>query len=510
MKKLATIFLLSLCLYYGLTYIPHNQYDKAMGLRSVSKIYMKLFDRQKYEEYLLFKRNFEQIEKSPNTEAHSAIPKIIHQIWIGGNNIPQQYQYYNSTWKKLNPDWNIIIWEDEDIKKLDPDIIKLINQARSFAEKADIMRLDILKKYGGVYVDMDTLALKPFDKIIQNYEFVAVTAATDENFEVTNSLIASSINNPIINNAIEYLKNNWKNIEEKFDASSSSKTFHGLARRRTMYPLEYSVYDHLRKHPADTKVKVMPINFCNPFYKDVSNFIHKLVHGNYQYSIDNDTYCVHFNRKYNSLLSDNDFLLGVFDGNYAYKVIYKYLTGKNIRNKNLEASYSKNNPTKIEFSVQPKIPLIIHLVNQENKDLSLLEKSLKKHNEDFMIKIWTKNDLREFSANQNMSDEGFGLNIVNRYGGIYVANDYTPNEDLYEYANKYKFIVFVKHKNSLFGDLEFSDQVIGSIASQKIISETINEYSNSNGSAKLNELLKDNYYKFWQVEGPVICLPDKQ
>jgi hypothetical protein len=35
------------------------------------------------------------------------------------------------------------------------------------AHKADVVRLEVLLKYGGIYLDMDVLALKSFDELRQ-------------------------------------------------------------------------------------------------------------------------------------------------------------------------------------------------------------------------------------------------------------------------------------------------------------------------------------------------------
>lgn len=40
-----------------------------------------------------------------------------------------------------------------------------------FAHKADVLRIEVLMKYGGVYLDMDVICLKPFKELF-NYDFV--------------------------------------------------------------------------------------------------------------------------------------------------------------------------------------------------------------------------------------------------------------------------------------------------------------------------------------------------
>lgn len=509
MKKISFLIMLLTLLLSSLFYTPLDSYDRSMGLRAISKIYLQLFDHDKYEEYKLLRDNYTKSNHEPSSPAHPQIPRIIHQIWLGNSKIPQQYLYYHQTWQKLHPHWEIKIWTDADLNKFPQHITDLISDSRSFAEKADILRLEILKKFGGIYVDMDTLALLPIDETISGYNFVAATAATDSSFEITNSLIASTPNHPILNIAISYLRENWNKEELKFDSNSGLKTMHHLARNRTMYPLEFAVTNYLKYHPEDIKIKVLTIDVCNPFYKDANNFFNKTFYGNYRYTPSENTRCIHFNRKDYSLIQQKDFLLSIFEGNYLNKYLYKYLTGNNIQNKMLEASYQKNSLLNIEFSIPSKTPLIIHLVNlNHNSDLAY--DSFKKKYPEFKIKIWSQKDLEEFALSSTETEEIVGLNIVNKYGGVYISSqslDLTIN-DLPEYASKYKFFAFIQKKSDYKGSLSLDSSVIGSAASQKISATTLNEINHQTiGKQQLDDILTNNYYKFWQIDGPVICLP---
>ena len=70
------------------------------------------------------------------------IPKIIHQIWIGGH-LPDPYKDLQKSWEEKNPGWTYKLWTDVDVIKL-----KLFNQdlynAASNTDKADILRYEIL------------------------------------------------------------------------------------------------------------------------------------------------------------------------------------------------------------------------------------------------------------------------------------------------------------------------------------------------------------------------------
>src|SRR5271157_4561121 len=82
------------------------------------------------------------------------IPKIIHQIWLGGD-LPKKYFKLIETFKKFNPDWIHMLWTDENIKDLDLINKEIFDKQINMGSKSDILRYEILKKYGGIYFDTD-------------------------------------------------------------------------------------------------------------------------------------------------------------------------------------------------------------------------------------------------------------------------------------------------------------------------------------------------------------------
>lgn len=99
------------------------------------------------------------------------IPKIIHIIWIGPRQFP--YSNYLKTYKILNPTWKIKFWHNDNMPKLIND--KVFRKANSWALRADILRLELLYKYGGLYVDADSKCLKPLDSLIDNMTCFGMT-----------------------------------------------------------------------------------------------------------------------------------------------------------------------------------------------------------------------------------------------------------------------------------------------------------------------------------------------
>lgn len=96
------------------------------------------------------------------------IPKIIHVIWIQGQDkLPQKYQENIDSIKKHHASWKLRIWSEKEIVEILTDEILTIYRAETVnAAKADVARYFILQKCGGIYLDIDTVVLRPMDNLL--------------------------------------------------------------------------------------------------------------------------------------------------------------------------------------------------------------------------------------------------------------------------------------------------------------------------------------------------------
>lgn len=87
------------------------------------------------------------------------IPKIIHQVWLGPKDPPY---IFIDTWKLFckKYKWKHILWRENDIDNLKLKNRNLYDSAKSYQQKSDIARYEILYKFGGIYLDSDMIWLK--------------------------------------------------------------------------------------------------------------------------------------------------------------------------------------------------------------------------------------------------------------------------------------------------------------------------------------------------------------
>lgn len=92
------------------------------------------------------------------------IPHVIHRIWLGADRLPERFEEYGESWRRNHPGWEMRLWTDEDVSDLsDP---KALARARSAAERSDLLRYELLHRFGGVYVDTDVECLRSIEPLI--------------------------------------------------------------------------------------------------------------------------------------------------------------------------------------------------------------------------------------------------------------------------------------------------------------------------------------------------------
>ena len=127
------------------------------------------------------------------------IEKVIHQVWLG-DNPPLEWiksfkikGYKHILWddKMLHPFFNRLLFEEQD---------------RGCA-KADILRYEILYRYGGIYFDTDMVLLKRIpDSFLKDDFFTAYESEEHRPGLVNNAVIGCVAGHPIMREMIQGLK----------------------------------------------------------------------------------------------------------------------------------------------------------------------------------------------------------------------------------------------------------------------------------------------------------------
>jgi mannosyltransferase OCH1-like enzyme len=122
-------------------------------------------------------------------------------------------QIYSKNWKKLNPEYEIKLYDDEMCKdfllnEYSQLYLDIFNFLKDGPIKADFWRVCILNKYGGLYVDADIEPLVPLNEYIDNDDEFATCISNNFNkynltWQFNPHFILSNKNNPILENCIK-------------------------------------------------------------------------------------------------------------------------------------------------------------------------------------------------------------------------------------------------------------------------------------------------------------------
>lgn len=158
---------------------------------------------------LIAMQRFENFSKKVHQANTSSIPHVVHLIWLGSIP-PLSVDIAIASWKKYHPDWEIKLWTDNETSIFSwssPRSEFFFNQVKSWSEKSDILRFEILYQYGGIYADVDVICLKAFDDLLPGLRYFA--CFEENRLELGRPLIGSAIigaspNHPIIKHCLEY------------------------------------------------------------------------------------------------------------------------------------------------------------------------------------------------------------------------------------------------------------------------------------------------------------------
>lgn len=150
---------------------------------------------------------------------HKGVPNIIFRTHAQLTARSDMVKYACKSWVDLNPTFNIIWYTDDDCNRwMKANMPTGINAAYDLlvpgAYKADLWRLCILYKYGGVYVDAFARPFLPIKKLI-HAPFVSVLDAGGVG--VHNGLIISQPRHPFLKQAIDDI---ISNVQTRYYGSS--------------------------------------------------------------------------------------------------------------------------------------------------------------------------------------------------------------------------------------------------------------------------------------------------
>ena len=96
----------------------------------------------------------------------STLRRTIWTLWLQGRSLaPPVIQHCIASWERMNPTWEVRVLDAGTVGRYVDvgDVVDLDRQAVTAASLSDIVRLLLLREYGGVWVDASLLCTRPLD-----------------------------------------------------------------------------------------------------------------------------------------------------------------------------------------------------------------------------------------------------------------------------------------------------------------------------------------------------------
>lgn len=114
------------------------------------------------------------------------IPKNIHLVFLRKDeSFPELFTQCKERIELMHPTWNIRLYNEDDaleiFKKYLPDFVDIYASFRHNIQKADFLRIALVYVFGGFYMDLDMLSLKPLDELARHKLVLAEEKTICEN-----------------------------------------------------------------------------------------------------------------------------------------------------------------------------------------------------------------------------------------------------------------------------------------------------------------------------------------
>lgn len=123
------------------------------------------------------------------------IPKKIHYCWFGGNPLPRVAEECMASWHRVMPEAEIIRWDESNYDVTAVPYVAAAYKAKKWAFVSDYVRLDVIYREGGIYLDVDVELLKPLDPLLTGRAFCG---REDEMKVATGLILAAEAGHPVI------------------------------------------------------------------------------------------------------------------------------------------------------------------------------------------------------------------------------------------------------------------------------------------------------------------------
>jgi hypothetical protein len=104
---------------------------------------------------------------APHTDQEAPLPRVIWLLWLQGWGVaPELVRACAETWRRHNPGWNVRLVDRASLTDVVPDdaFAALAGKTLEPEAMSDVVRIELLSRYGGVWADATAYCLEPLDR----------------------------------------------------------------------------------------------------------------------------------------------------------------------------------------------------------------------------------------------------------------------------------------------------------------------------------------------------------
>ena len=150
------------------------------------------------------------------------IPKIIHYCWLGRKPTSELVVKCMDSWKKYAPSYKVLEWNEDNFPfdEIECHYVDEAVQAQKWAFVTDYMRLYVLEKIGGVYLDTDVELCKSLDVFLKENSFMGF----ESQYTICTAVIGAEKNSDWISYLLNlYNQRAFYCIDGKYDQTPNTK-----------------------------------------------------------------------------------------------------------------------------------------------------------------------------------------------------------------------------------------------------------------------------------------------
>jgi mannosyltransferase OCH1-like enzyme len=137
------------------------------------------------------------------------IPKLIHYCWFGRGAMSDSNRRCIASWRRLLPDYEVVAWT-EDNSDLDNDYCRDTTARGLWSKVSNHVRLDVLQRHGGLYLDTDVEVVRRFDDLLGLDCFLGFQLREPNVDWINNAVIGARAGHPFLAHCLRTLESVYR------------------------------------------------------------------------------------------------------------------------------------------------------------------------------------------------------------------------------------------------------------------------------------------------------------